>query len=205
MENAYAGDDGVKQVRLQTLWGELESMKMKETKGVVKYNTRVETMVNQLSRSGRTLAASWVVEKILRSLTNNFENVVCAIEGSKEFSTLIVEVLSRSFKAHKQRKKKKKAEALNQLLWMKGEAQNTQGKEWYRGGIGAILLIKGEYNKKKKNSLVNKIGTEEDEVHKEEVSWATQMLSALNVASMTILQRTVTQTSVSVVIRSYIL
>ena len=54
---------------------------------------------------------------------------MCAIEGSKEFSTLIVEVLSRSFKAHKQRKKKKKAEALNQLLWMKGEAQNTQGKE----------------------------------------------------------------------------
>jgi len=33
LEKMYKGDDRVKQVRLQTLRGELESMKMKETKG----------------------------------------------------------------------------------------------------------------------------------------------------------------------------
>ena len=40
----------MKQVRLQTLRGELESMKMKETEGVAEYITRVETVANQLSR-----------------------------------------------------------------------------------------------------------------------------------------------------------
>jgi len=39
-------------------------------------------------------------------------------------------------------------------------------------------------DKKRKNNLVNKIGTEKDEVHGEEVNQATHMLSASSVASM---------------------
>jgi len=42
-------------------------------------------MANQLARNGETLPASRVVEKILRSLKNDFENVVCAIEESKDY------------------------------------------------------------------------------------------------------------------------
>ena len=60
-------------------------------------------------------------------------------------------------------------------------------------------------DKKRKNNPVNKIGTEEDEVHGEEVNQATQMLSALSVASMAIMQRTVTQASLSVVVSPNIL
>lgn len=64
--------------------------------------------------------ASRVMEKILRSLTNDFENVVCAIEKSKDLSKLLVEELVGSYEAHEQQKKKK-VEPLNQLLQMKGE------------------------------------------------------------------------------------
>ena len=98
---------------------------MKETKGVAEYITQVETVANQLARNRKTLPASRVVEKIRRSLTNDFENVVCAIEESKDLSMLTVEELVGSLEAHEQRKKKKKAEPLNQLLQMKGEAHNT--------------------------------------------------------------------------------
>ena len=94
LEKAYKGDDGVKQVQLQTLRGELEIIRMKETEGVVEYITRAETVANQLARNGETLPASRVVEKILRSLTNDFENVVCAIEESKDLSKLTVEELT---------------------------------------------------------------------------------------------------------------
>ena len=136
LEKAYKGDDRVKQVRLQTLRGELESMKMNETKGVAEYITRVETVVNQLSRNGETLPASRVVENILRSLTDDFENVVCAIEESKDLSMLTVEELAGSLEAHEQRKKKKKVEPLDQLLQTKmsikyEKAQNTQGRGRY--------------------------------------------------------------------------
>lgn len=41
-------------------------MKMKETKGVVMYITRVETMANQHGGNGEMMHAKKIVEKILR-------------------------------------------------------------------------------------------------------------------------------------------
>jgi len=64
-------------------------------------------------------------------------------------------------------------------------------------------MVKVE-DKKRNNNPVKKISMQEDEVHGEEVNRATQMLSALSVENMTIMQRTVTQTSVLVVVKSYI-
>jgi len=64
--------------------------------------------------------------------------------------------------------------------------------------LQAVLMVEAE-DKRKKNNPVNKIGTKEDEVHGEE-DRATQMLSALGVTNMTIMQRTVTQTNVSIVV-----
>nr|KYP70093.1 hypothetical protein KK1_009301 [Cajanus cajan] len=79
LAKVYKGADKVKQVRLQTLRGELESMKMNQSEWVSDYITRVQTMVNQLNQNRETLTVVRVVEKILRSLTDSFENVVCAI------------------------------------------------------------------------------------------------------------------------------
>ncbi|GJU58197.1 retrovirus-related pol polyprotein from transposon TNT 1-94 [Tanacetum coccineum] len=71
LEKVYKGAERVTQVRLQTLRGELEAMKMKESEGVSDYITRVQTMVNQLKRNGETLTDSRVVEKVLRLLLLN--------------------------------------------------------------------------------------------------------------------------------------
>ena len=104
----FKGIDLVKPVRLQTLHGELESMKMKKSKSVSDYITRVQAVVNQLNRNVEMLAETQVVEKILRSLTNNFKNVVYAIEESKDIATFTVDELAGSLEAHEQRKKKEK-------------------------------------------------------------------------------------------------
>ncbi|GKC10658.1 hypothetical protein Tco_1007440, partial [Tanacetum coccineum] len=95
---------------LQTLRGELEAMKMNETEGVSDYITRVQMVVNQLKRKDETLTDSRVVEKILRSLTDKFENVVCAIEESKDLEDMTINDLSGSLEVHEQRKLKKKGE-----------------------------------------------------------------------------------------------
>ncbi|GAU51887.1 hypothetical protein TSUD_416720, partial [Trifolium subterraneum] len=94
LQKAFEGADRVKQVRLQTLRGELERMHMKESESVSDYITRVQTVVNQLTRNGEKVTDARVVEKILRSLTDKFENIVCAIEESKDLSTLSVEELA---------------------------------------------------------------------------------------------------------------
>ena len=131
----FKGTDQVKQVRLQIVRDELESLRMKELESVSDYITHVQTVVNQLNRKGEMLAEMQVVEKILRSLPNNFENVVCAIEDSKDLATFTVDELADSLEAHEQYKKKKE-ETLDQALQTKASikdkkalySQNFQGR-----------------------------------------------------------------------------
>ena len=93
-------------------------------------------MANQLNQNGEMLPETRVVEKILRSLTNNFENVVCAIEESKDLAKFTVDELAGSLEAHKQRKKKKE-EPLDQALQTKATikdgkiiySQNFRGRD----------------------------------------------------------------------------
>ena len=46
LKKVFKGTNRVKQVRLQTLHGEFESMKMKKLENVFDYITRVQTVVN---------------------------------------------------------------------------------------------------------------------------------------------------------------
>jgi hypothetical protein len=55
----------------------------------------------------------------LRSLTDAFENVVCAIEESKDLNELSVDELAGSLMAHKQRKRLQKKESLKKALQVK--------------------------------------------------------------------------------------
>jgi gag-polypeptide of LTR copia-type len=135
LQKFFKGVDRVKQVRLQTLRGELDGMKMKESEGVSDYITRVQTMVNQLKCNSETLKDSRVVEKILRSLTKIFENVMCVIEESKDLEELTIDDLAGSLEAHEQRKKKNNElleEALQTNVSIKDEKilyiQNVRGR-----------------------------------------------------------------------------
>jgi hypothetical protein len=60
-----------------------------------------------------------VVEKILRSLTNMFENIVCMIEESKDLAELSVDELAGSLLAHEQRKNLEKKEIPEKTLQAK--------------------------------------------------------------------------------------
>ncbi|XP_047149236.1 uncharacterized protein LOC124821407 [Vigna umbellata] len=78
---------------------------MEPKENITEYITRVEKVANQLGRNGEQMPSSRVVGKILRSLTKDFESIVCAIEESKDLSVLTVDKLAGSLEAHKQRRR----------------------------------------------------------------------------------------------------
>jgi len=98
------------------------------------------------------------VEKILRSLTNNFENVVCTIEESKDLATFTIDELAHSLEAHEQRKKKKNEETLEQALQTKASIkdENFRSRGCGRGSRGNGRGGQGSshegYNKEKGRS-----------------------------------------------------
>nr|KYP66215.1 Putative disease resistance protein RGA4 [Cajanus cajan] len=130
LEVAHRGNHRVRQIRLQTLRGEFECLKMEDKEQVSEYITRVEKVANQLGRNGESMPASRIVEKILRSLTDDFESIACVIEESKDLSVLSVEELAGSLEAHEQRRRKMK-NTLDQALQAQlnlNETRNTQGR-----------------------------------------------------------------------------
>ncbi|CAN6691653.1 unnamed protein product [Malus baccata var. baccata] len=99
----YQGVDRVKRVRLQSLRADFEATHMKEGENILDYYSRLLVTVNQMKRNGKRLGDVRVMEKILGSLTSNFEHVVTAIEESKNLETMSTEELLGSLLVHEQR------------------------------------------------------------------------------------------------------
>ncbi|CAH9094788.1 unnamed protein product, partial [Cuscuta europaea] len=125
-------------------------MRMKENEKVIEYINRVMTIANHMKRNGETVSESRIVEKILRTLTDKFENVVCTIEEARNIETLTIDDLSGSLEAHEQRKMKQ-LESLEEALQtvvveekaMYAHQPRGRGRGHFRGrGQG-----RGDYNR----------------------------------------------------------
>ncbi|GJW81645.1 retrovirus-related pol polyprotein from transposon TNT 1-94 [Tanacetum coccineum] len=76
-------------------------------------------VVIQIKQYRETLTDSRVVEKILRSLTEKFKIVVCAIVESKNLEDMTIDDLAGLLEAHEHRKIKKKHESFHDQLLQK--------------------------------------------------------------------------------------
>jgi gag-polypeptide of LTR copia-type len=212
LDKVFKRADRVKQVCLQTLRGELKSMKMKESKSVSDYITRVQAMVNQLILNGEVLTDARVMEKILRSLTDNFENVVCAIEESKDLAMLTVDELVGSLEAHEQRKKKKRMRHSSKHFKPRRQSKTK------RYSILKIFEVEGVVVKieemvmvvevmvkkgimRRMGNQANKIGMEEDAVVGETADQIISTSSATNIINMVTMWKIATPISVTIMTR----
>ncbi|XP_030448004.1 uncharacterized protein LOC115670781 [Syzygium oleosum] len=103
----YKGVEKVQKVRLQTLRRQYELLQMEKSESISDYFSRVLALVNQMKANGETFGDQQIVEKILRTLTLQFEYIVTSIEESRDLSVLTVDELIGSLQMHEQRLKEK--------------------------------------------------------------------------------------------------
>ncbi|XP_047178636.1 uncharacterized protein LOC124845563 [Vigna umbellata] len=101
---------------------------MESKERITEYITWVEKVDNQLGRNGEQMPSSRVVEKILRSLTKDFESIMCVIEETKDLLVLTVDELAGSLEAHEQKRRSwdDQVELDNQALQVQFDSNKTQ-------------------------------------------------------------------------------
>ncbi|XP_022846386.1 uncharacterized protein LOC111369135 [Olea europaea var. sylvestris] len=107
LRNSFRGIEKTMRIRLQMLKSKFETLEMLDSESISEYFTRVLTIVNNIKCNGEKIQDLQVIEKILRSLNSKFDNVVIAIEESKNLSTMTIDELLASLEIHEQRINKK--------------------------------------------------------------------------------------------------
>lgn len=129
-----------------------ESLLMKAQETIADFLTRLVTLTNQMKSCGEVISEVMKVEKVLRSLTLNFDHIVVAIDESKNIDEMKLEELQASLEAHelriKQRSSEKETEQALQdqaskKNWKGGNNKNDTGNGRVRGKI----LVKALVNK----------------------------------------------------------
>jgi len=96
MKKKYEGNTRVKQLTLQALRKDFETLEMKVGESITDYFARVMSIANKMWVYGEKMKDVTIVEKILRSLTDNFNYIVCSIEESKDIDALTIDELQSS-------------------------------------------------------------------------------------------------------------
>lgn len=134
MKVKHQGSARVKRAQLQRLRRTFETLEMKNGEAVTAYFARVMETANDMRICGEVMDDVKIVEKILRSLTDNFNYVVCSIEESKDIDSLTVDVLQASLQIHESKVIEKRGE--EQVLQVENEPRYARGRgKWtQRGG-----------------------------------------------------------------------
>jgi RNase H-fold protein (predicted Holliday junction resolvase) len=76
---------------------------MKFNEGVTKHFSRVMIVANKMRAYGEEMEDVKIIEKILRTLIEKFNYIVCCIEESKDIDKLSVDDLQSSLIVHEQK------------------------------------------------------------------------------------------------------
>ncbi|KAL4581072.1 hypothetical protein LXL04_017280 [Taraxacum kok-saghyz] len=129
MKLKFRGNARVKRAQLQRLRRDFETLEMKGGETVTDYLGRVMVISNDMRNAGEDMSDVKIVEKVLRTMTESFNFVVCTIEESKDIDTMTVDELQSSLLIHQQKIRRK----TNEEHVLKVETDHSTGRGRGRG------------------------------------------------------------------------
>ncbi|XP_075515871.1 uncharacterized protein LOC142550682 [Primulina tabacum] len=109
------GSESVRRTKLRLLTSKFESLRMEENETIVKYDRRLRDIANEAFSLDDPMSNERLVSKVLRSLPERFNIKICAIDESKDTSTLNLEDLIsslRTFEMNLDLQKRNKGKAI---------------------------------------------------------------------------------------------
>lgn len=103
LQEGYGNSGKLKKIILQYLQRQYELLCMREQEMIVEYIGRIQILVNTMMACDKIMKDRKFVEKILRTLTSQYDHIVMAIEECKDLKTMKVEELQNPLEAHEQR------------------------------------------------------------------------------------------------------
>jgi gag-polypeptide of LTR copia-type len=117
----------VREIRLQGLRREFETLNMNQGESIQAFLTRVTSIVNKIKSYGDDLTEKIMVMKVLRSLTSKFDHVMAAIEDSKDLSTYSFDKLMGSLQAHEVRLLRSEEKDNSKAFLTRGNSSRGRG------------------------------------------------------------------------------
>lgn len=129
----YQGNARVQRAHLQVLRRNFEILEMKPGETVTDYFARVMLVANDMRNCGEDMPDVKIVEKVLRTLSEKFNIVVCSIEESKDINRLSVEELQSSLLVHEQKFKKNEGDDQALRVFEERTGGRGRGRSNFRG------------------------------------------------------------------------
>ncbi|XP_073025194.1 uncharacterized protein [Primulina eburnea] len=98
IQKHYKGSESVRRTKIRMLTSKFESLKMEENETIVEYDRRLRDIENEAFSLSDPMSNERLVSKVLRSLPERFNIKICAIDESKDISTLNLEDLISSLR-----------------------------------------------------------------------------------------------------------
>ncbi|XP_021996329.1 uncharacterized protein LOC110893531 [Helianthus annuus] len=158
LHKSYRGETRVKTIKLQSLRCEFDALNMKEGESIEEYFNRTISIVNQLRMNEDNISEQQVVEKILRSLTRNFESVVITIEETKNLGDVSTEELMGILQSHELRLKRYDDAPIEHAFQVQNSIQDryTQTRNDGAGRGRTKFCKRKDESEKPDNALIHK-------------------------------------------------
>ena len=129
---------------------------MKENESVAGFSSSTSNVINQLKSNGEDYQEKRIVEKILRSLPQKYENLVMTIEEAKYLSTLTMDELMGTLQTHEHWINRSKSSSTQEQAF---KAQsNPRGRGRGRNGSGRNSRGRGRGNGGQRNATTESSG-----------------------------------------------